>query len=134
MIRTENNTIFFEGDLRGETRGALVSIFQVAQKLGYQDIVLDFSSVKYVDANVMLPLSTYTTYYRRNQFDFSLIEPDDPVLRRLFVNTNWAYFINPQKYGRNETRRSYNLPALQFLDGDAQHNVVNRAMEFYSKQ
>jgi hypothetical protein len=57
------------------------------------------------------------------------VEPHDAVLRRLFVNTNWAHFIEPQKYSRNDRRRSNNLPALQFLDGDAQHNVVNKAME-----
>ena len=129
MIYTEGNIIKFEGDLRTEARGALVSIFQLTQKLGYQDIVLDFSKVRYVDANFMLPLSSYATYYRLNRFDFSLVEPDDSTLRRLFVNTNWAHFIDPGKYDRNDRRRSNNLPALQFLDGDAQHNVVNQAME-----
>jgi hypothetical protein len=57
MVRTEGNSIIFEGDLRSEARGALVSIFQLTQRLGYQDIVLDFSKVRYVDANLMLPLS-----------------------------------------------------------------------------
>lgn len=77
----------------------------------------------------MLPLSSYATYYRLNQYNFELVEPEDPVLRRLFINTNWAHFINPQKYGQNDRRRSNNLPALQFRDGDAQHHVVNRAMD-----
>ncbi len=77
----------------------------------------------------MLPLPSYAAYYRMNQIDFSLVEPADPTLNRLFSNTNWAHFIDPQKYARNERRRSNNLPALQFLNGDAQHNVVNQAME-----
>jgi anti-anti-sigma regulatory factor len=129
MIRSEGNRIIFEGNLRAETRPALVCIFQLIQKLGYLDVVLDFSEVKYVDADLMLPLSSYAAYYRMNQIDFSLVEPADPKLRRLFINTNWAHFIDPQKYIRNEQRRSNNLPALQFLDGDAQHNVVNQAMD-----
>jgi hypothetical protein len=37
--------------------------------------------------------------------------------------------FDPQKYTLNNRRRSNNLPALQFLDGDAQNNVVNQAME-----
>src|SRR6202048_552810 len=129
MIRAEGNKALFEGDLRGETRSALVCIFQLIQKLGYLDVILDFSAVTYVDADMMLPISSYAAYYRKNQIDFSLIEPTDPVLRRLFINTNWAHFIDPQKYALNDRRRSNNLPALQFLDGDAQHNVVNQAME-----
>jgi hypothetical protein len=97
--------------------------------LRYQDIILDFSKVKHVDASLMLPLSSYTTYYSRSQLDSSLVEPSDPVLRRLFVSANWAHYIEPLKYDRNETRRSCNLPALQFLEGDARHNVVNKAIE-----
>ncbi|UGY27730.1 DUF4325 domain-containing protein [Bradyrhizobium septentrionale] len=129
MIRTESNRIIFEGNLREETRSALVCIFQLIQKLGYQDVVLDFSATRYVDAGMMLPISSYAAYYRKNQIDFSLIEPTDPVLRRLFINTNWAHFIDPQQYALNSRRRSNNLPALQFLDSDAQHDVVNQAME-----
>jgi len=129
MVRIEGNKIIFEGNLKSDTRGAIVSVFQINQKLGYQDITLDFSKAKYVDANVMVPLSSYAAYYRYNQCDFFLIEPEDPRLRRLFLNTNWAHFIDPNKYTRNERRRSNNLPASQFMDGDAQNDVVNQAME-----
>jgi hypothetical protein len=64
MVRTEANRIILEGNLRADAQGALVSIFQLTQKLGYQDIVFDFSNVQYVDANLMLPLSSYAAYYR----------------------------------------------------------------------
>jgi anti-sigma regulatory factor (Ser/Thr protein kinase) len=129
MLRAEGNRIIFEGDVRSETRWALVSVYQLTQKLRYQDIILDFSAAKYVDANLMLPLSTYAAFYRMHQIDFTLVEPTDPVLKRLFINANWAHFVDPQKYERKERRRSNNLPALQFQDSDAQYGAVNRAME-----
>ena len=129
MVRSDGNKVIFDGDLRAEMRGALVCIFQLTQKLGYKDLILDFSGVRYVDANIMLPLSSYAAFYRMHQIDFSLIEPIDPVLRRLFINANWAHFIDPQKYPRNEKRRSNNLPVLQFQDSDTQYRVVNQAME-----
>lgn len=129
MVHTDGNRIIFEGNLRHETRSCLVCVFQLVEKLGYRDVLLDFSKATYVDADMMLPLSSYAAYYRNHQIDFSLVEPADPVLQRLFVNTNWAHFIDPQKYPVNNRRRSNNLPALQFLDGDAQFDVVNRAME-----
>ncbi len=129
MIHTEGNSVVFEGDLRQDTRSCLVCVFQLINKSGYQDITLDFSKARYVDANLMLPLSSYTTYYQKNQIDFTLVEPAEPVLRRLFVNANWAHFIDPQKYSLNNRRHSNNLPALQFLDSDAQYDAVNRAME-----
>lgn len=129
MIRTDGNKIIFEGNLREDTRSCLACVFQLVKKLGYQDVILDFSGARYVDAGMMLPLSSYAAKYRKHQIDFSLVEPNDPVLQRLFVNANWAHFIEPQKFVLNNRRRSNNLPALQFLDEDAQHDVVNRAME-----
>jgi anti-sigma regulatory factor (Ser/Thr protein kinase) len=130
MIRTDTNSIIFDGDLRSsDIRSTIACIYQLSQKLGYQDIVLDFRRATYVDANLMLPLSSYADFHRKHHVDFSLIEPADGTLRRLFVNANWAHFIDPEKYELNDKRRFNNLPALQFLDGDAQHNVVNRAME-----
>jgi hypothetical protein len=77
----------------------------------------------------MLPLCSYADFYRKHHIDFSLVEPAKDQLRRLFYNANWAHFIDPDSFKLNDKKRSNNLPALQFLDGDAQHNVVNRAME-----
>jgi hypothetical protein len=82
MIRTEANRIIFEGDLGSEIRSAIACIYQISQKLGYQDIVLDFRRVTYVYASLMLPLSSYVDYYRRNHVDFSFVEPADGTLRR----------------------------------------------------
>jgi anti-anti-sigma regulatory factor len=129
VVRGEGDRIIFEGDIRRDTRGSLVSIYQAIHNLKYKDIILDFSRVRYVDTAVMLPVSSYATYYRAHQIDFSLVEPDNPVIKRLFANANWSHLIEPERFALNITRRSNNLPALQFLDGDAQNNVVNKAME-----
>jgi hypothetical protein len=129
VVRFDGDRIIFEGDVRRDTRRSLVSIYQVINNLGYKDVVLDFLKVSYVDAGVMLPVSSYATYYRAHQIDFSLVEPEDPVIKRLVANANWAHLIEPERFGLNIRRRSNNLPALQFLDGDAQNNVVNKAMD-----
>jgi hypothetical protein len=90
MIRTDKNSIIFDGDLRlSDIRSAIACIYQLSQKLAYQDIVLDFRRATYVDANLMLPLSSYTDFNRKHHIDFLLIEPADGTLRRLFVNTNY---------------------------------------------
>jgi anti-anti-sigma regulatory factor len=129
VVRFDGDRIIFEGDIRRDTRRSLVSIYQVINNLGYKDVVLDFLKVSYVDAGVMLPVCSYATYYRAHQIDFSLVEPEDPVIKRLVANANWAHLIEPERFGLNIRRRSNNLPALQFLDGDAQNNVVNKAMD-----
>jgi anti-anti-sigma regulatory factor len=129
LIHSDGNKILFEGSLKSDARSVLVCIYNLINKQGYKDIVLDFSSTGYVDASIMLPICSYVAYYRLNHVDFILIEPIDPTLKRLFANANWAHYIDPAKYAINNRGRSNNLPALQFLNGDAQHNVVNMAMD-----
>jgi hypothetical protein len=129
LVRTDGSVVIFEGNLKLDARSALVSIYTLASKLGYKHITLDCSNATFVDASVMLPICSYIAYYRFNQIDCSLMLPNDAPLSRLFVNTNWAHYIDPRVYNSNNTRRSNNLPTLQFLDGDAQHDVVNKAMD-----
>lgn len=129
MVRSDGSTVVFEGTLKSDVRSALATIYNLIHKLRYTDLTLDFSNVTFADASVMLPICSYVAYYRRNQIDFALVLPTDPVLSRLFINTNWSHYIDPQIYDINNMRRSNNLPTLQFLDGDAQHNVVNKAMD-----
>lgn len=128
MISVSSNQVSIAGNTRGDARGAIVSLFQIVQQ-GYQDIDLDFSGATFADADVMLPIVSYASYYRLNRIDFSLTLPADPKLGRLFVNTNWAHLIEPTKYPHNERRVGNNLPALQFKDSDAQFNVVDKAMD-----
>lgn len=118
-----------KGSIKNDLRGILVCIYNTISKQGYEDIELDFSEVTYADLITMLPICNYCCYYRANGIDFKLILPDSPILARLFVNTNWANLIEPLSYQGNLTKRSNNLPALQFQDSDAQYNVVNRAMD-----
>jgi anti-sigma regulatory factor (Ser/Thr protein kinase) len=129
LVRAEGSRLIFEGNLKSDTRAALVCMYQLTQKLGYQDIELDFSDATYVDANLMLPLLSYALYYRKNYIDFELIEPSDPKLKRLFTNTNWSYFIKQNEQLLHNKRRMNNLPALQFTDGRSQFQAVNQAME-----
>jgi hypothetical protein len=128
-MQVEGNRIVFQGDLRLQTKGGLACMFQLAEVRGYQDIILDFASATYADANTMLPVSSYAAYYQLKGIDFAIKEPTDPALQRLFVNANWAHLISPKTYPLNDKRRSNNLPALQFMDGEAQFAAVNRAID-----
>ena len=129
MIRTEANRIVFEGSLKSDVRSATVCLFNLISKSGYKDVVLDFSGVSYVDASIIMPILSYVAYYKLNEVEFSFIAPLDDTLMRLFVNANWAHYIDSTNYRINIGRRANNLPAIQFGDGDAQHDAVNKAME-----
>ena len=129
MIRTDSNRIIFEGNLSSGSKSAIACLFNLVNKQGYTDVVLDFSSTTYVDASFMLPILSYVEYYRLNGTDLQYVSPADTRLSRLFSNANWAHFLDPFNHECNFGRRLNNLPVVKFVDGDAQHDAVNRAME-----
>ena len=72
----------------------------------------------------MLPI---IANYRKENVNFSLILPQSEKLRRLFVNTNWAHHINPEKYNPSSHEGGH-VPALQFEDIENQGVILDRVM------
>lgn len=129
MAVIDGNKVLFEGDLGHEPRGALVCLHQLANLQREPNIKLDFNAVSRADAQYMLPLVSYVTYYRLNGVDFELTLPSRQGTMKKFVNSNWAHLMCPSKYEQKTGRIGSNLPALQYIDGDSQFNVVNKVMD-----
>ena len=77
----------------------------------------------------MLPLMPIIADYRKKKVSFQLIEPQNDILQRLFFNTNWAHYINPDKYDRTPHEGGH-VPALRFGDDgtSATDEILNRVM------
>ena len=133
MISSSGNTITFSGNLSKDLNGAVSCLYKACGESELKNVTLDFQKTTYVDAYIMLPICSYCLYYKLNGTSFDLHLPSDPTLSRLFVNTNWLNLIQPNRASPTIRRRSNNLPALQFLDDDAQHNVVNQAINILTE-
>lgn len=82
------------------------------------DVILDFSTCGRVVEAVMLPLMPIIADYRKKGVGFQLIAPRDENLQRLFFNTNWSHYINPDKYDPT-SQEGKHVPALRFGDEGA---------------
>ena len=94
-------------------------------------VTLDFANCGGITQAVMLPLMPLVTWYRELQdIRFEFIAPLDQTLARLFVNTNWAYHIDPDNYRPNPHMGGH-VPALRFLGDGAsgQEDILKRVME-----
>lgn len=81
-------------------------------------MILDFSMCAGVAEAVMLPLMPIIVDYPKKGVDFQLVEPQDDNLQRLFSNTNWAHYIDPDKYDRTPHEGGH-VPVLRFGDDGA---------------
>ncbi len=96
---------------------------------GYQDIVLDFSVCEAAFPNGMIPLLPSVDALRREGIDISVELPDAGELARLFRNTNWAHFLDPQRYEKSDTVHDRHLAAQRFTSWVEQQRLVNEFMD-----
>lgn len=96
---------------------------------GYQDIELDFTNCNAAYGGPMLALATFAERYLLNQVDVDIKLPQDVKLRSLFINTNWAYLIDPRRYNPSGYKGFAQVPAIKFGTGEEQHNAVQLVIE-----
>ncbi|MCE7998593.1 MAG: DUF4325 domain-containing protein [Rhodobiaceae bacterium] len=105
------------------------SMHAIVEKKGFQDVVIDFSGCTKAFAPQMLPICSRCQLYWKQGVDISLLLPADKKLERLFLNTNWAHFIDFRKFELSRYRGYTHSPALKFSDGSEQHKVVDKTMD-----
>ena len=115
-IKMDGNRIVIKGNKwRTDLRPLCSALYQTIEIRKWPDVILDFSMCDGVTEAVMLPLMPVIADYRKKGVVFQLIEPKDDNLQRLFPNTNWAHYIDPDKYDQNQHEGGH-VPALRFGD------------------
>ncbi len=129
-INRDGNIIYLKGAMTAYNLRFLCSkLYRMISKHRYLDVTLDFSLCDFVAEAFMLPaLPLIVSYREKDQVGFTLILPEKGELQRLFRNTNWAHYINPEKFEKSDYEGGH-LPALQYQDNTGQFELVNGVME-----
>lgn len=129
-INCQNNKITVSGNTPGDDfRIFCACLHGAIVKSGYQDIVLDFSQCTLIFESFMLSVIPIIAKHRQEGIDFDIILPCDSQLQRLFLNTNWAHFLNPEVYPETDHDSPLHLPASHFSHHTEQYRAVDRIME-----
>lgn len=129
-IRVSNNRISLIGPLKTkDLRPVLATMHNVVVNKGFKDIEIDFSACTSAFGPTMLPIAAYAERYLIDGIDVDLILPRDEPLNRLFLNANWAHFIDPRHYDLSSYRGYTQVPAQKFNSKEQQSDAVGRVME-----
>lgn len=113
-----------------DVRKVLAVIHETVNVRGHQDVVLDFSDCVLAFSGAMLPLCAQSALLRTKGVDVSLILPNDDRLRRLFLNTGWAHFIEPSEYQAPERRNfTRQFPAARYQNHEEQEALLDELLE-----
>ncbi|MCY3955128.1 MAG: DUF4325 domain-containing protein [Nitrospira sp.] len=135
-IEKKGNRLIVRGHVRhNDLRSFCSKLYQTIERQQWSDVILDFSLCAGITEAVMLPLMPIIADYRENSVGFQLVEPNDDKLRRLFFNTNWAHYIDPDKYDRNPHEGGH-VPALRFGDDEtsASGEILTKVMNLILRQ
>ena len=111
-----------------ELRRICAGLFDRIEQRGYAEVTLDFAGCDVATEAAMLPLLPVLVDYRETHgVRFELVEPKRDVLRRLFLNANWAHFIDPERYAfRGQFAEQ--VPAQRFVAEGEMDPIVAEVM------
>lgn len=105
-----------------------------SQALDNRGILLDFSRTRSAFSGPMLAICCEAIARRENQTDptsFELLLPRAPDLRNLFLNSNWAHLIEPEKYSSTNHLDVRKIPAFRFNSPAEQRIVTGKVIDSF---
>ena len=109
VVVRDGNRIHFISRVNAHAHRQFMWCIHDCRERGYQDIVLDFSRCESAFPNGMIPLLSNADALRREKIDVSVTLPDKEDLARLFLNTNWAHFLEPARFPKSDTTHDRHL-------------------------
>ena len=110
-------------------RRVLAAIHDVAEVGGYREIEIDFSHCTRAGLGSMLGIIARCHELRQNGADIEVELPVNSELQRLFINTNWATMLCPDRFAPAKNRIRRHLPVRHFTNADQQFEVVSDVMD-----
>jgi anti-sigma regulatory factor (Ser/Thr protein kinase) len=130
MINSTENCIFVSGAFTvSEFHRLLAAIHNRVAKQGYEELTLDFEGCSAAFSGPMLAVCSQASKLRRDRVFMQLKLPLEEKLRRLFINANWAYIIDPLNYAQSTFRGLRQVPTTQFFSSEEQNQAVNSILE-----
>ncbi len=129
VVVREDNNIRFVGSVNERAHREFMWCVHDCLKRGYQDMVLDFSKCQAAFPSGMLSILSSADTLRRDTIDISISLPEDTKLERLFLNTNWAHLLEPERFQKSDTVHDRHMASQRFTDFEQQQALVNMLMD-----
>lgn len=129
-LYSDLNKITVHGELSDDDGMRIIAaMHNTVERKQFSDFQLDFSGCTKAFSTQMLPIASRCQAYWKSGIDVALTLPNDDKLKRLFLNTNWAHFIDVRTYDESRYRGYTHAPAIRFSTGKEQHEAVNKVLD-----
>lgn len=129
LVERAENRIVFTDRVNGRAHREFMWALHDARERGFEDVVLDFSECSGAFPNGMIPLLLSTDALRRQGVGVEIVLPEDRDVERLFLNANWAHYLDPDSHGLSDTTHDRHVATHRFTTPDEQQSLVNAFMD-----
>jgi anti-sigma regulatory factor (Ser/Thr protein kinase) len=128
-VHSNGPHLFFPQNVGGDFLPATAALYNLIEKAGFKEVILDFSKSLNLWPKFMVPFATMCRSYRHVGINFDIIMPEDKRSAGLLINTNWANLIQPEKFDACSSYKKNHVPALQFFSEQDHFNAVDASIE-----
>ena len=129
LVERKDNTLLFTDRVNGRAHRQFMWAVHDARRKGYEELVLDFSLCEGAFPNGMIPLLLTMEALRRDGAELQVILPANPDVERLFINANWAHYLDPQRHELSDTTHDRHVATHRFSTSEEQQRLVNAFMD-----
>ena len=123
------SNLTFAGDFdRPDLRRLLAALHKIRNG-GFSSANLDFTKLTRAFTPAILPLAVNCRFLLHRGFEVRLELPDEPKLRRLFENSNWAYLIDPLGHQKSTFDSKSHLPAMLYTNPQEQYSAIEKVID-----
>src|SRR5690348_6749252 len=94
----EHNQIWFDGPFLAKHVDYFLADVDDALAHAYTDLVFNFSRITKAWTDSMVPVLAVSDWLKRNEVTVSIVLPLDDSMRRLFLHTSWAHYLDPVRH------------------------------------
>jgi anti-sigma regulatory factor (Ser/Thr protein kinase) len=127
-VDRSSNTIRFGRRVNDKALRDFVPTVYEAVERGFRSIVLDFSRSELAYADAVLPIICLVDHRRGRGDSFDVVLPEGVYLRQLFLNTNWAHFMDPS-HPKVDLAHPQHVPARRYVTHAEQQDAVHDVLD-----
>lgn len=129
VVHLEDNRIVFDAKINSMSHRDFMLVQHEVQRSGIDKVTLDFSSCDRAFADGMLPIICGVEAMRERGQKVSVILPRDSSLQRLFTNTSWAHYLDPDIHQPSNTAFDRHMAVHRFVAFEEQRAIVNEVLD-----
>jgi anti-sigma regulatory factor (Ser/Thr protein kinase) len=127
-VTRSKHTIRFGSRVNSKALREFVPALYECISRGYDNIVLDFRRAERAYGDAVLPMICLVDHRRAKGTQFRVLLPEAQNLAQLFLNANWAYYLDPS-HQRVDLEHRQHLAVRRFQTSPEQQAAVNAALD-----